>query len=785
MTSESTRMVSTNRIRLATLGALLIIFFLGMGLRLYQLDADSLWLDEIVTARKAQLGLLSIPQTVAQTDTFPPLLYMLTHLFIRFSGDSEFVIRLPAALLGSASILLIYGVGSMLWTRMEGLAAAFLLAVNPWHIRYSQEARWYALMVFLSLLSLIFLLKALKGNSRGSWLAFALVTALALYNHYFAFLILPAEILFAAWVIWNNWTSTRRGPTGSADEDHVFPRPPGELATDDPSDPPMDVRMRHPSNVPNPRTQASYLIGSLLVVALCYVPWLPMMHQQLFGPIIQFEGVGAGTHGIESSVQLYEDMLRAHSGMDSAFWPAAWPADRVRTYSGVEGAALLLLLILLLLGLARCKPRYLLLFGLWFVMPFLFISLANTARWLHPRYGIHTLPINLLLVATGIGTIGHFVERYGPSTMAPRVRSLVAMTPLVILVGLLQVPSLRAYYFEQKEDWRDAAQYLADHLQPGDAILAEGTEFRTVGDDNRVVACLPYYLGVYGSEDVQLLRVRRDLWRGLRNLEGWNGRLWGVVYHESELADAETAQVVDFHQVAIVRLREPSGSALQDTASLLNVLLDAIPQAEAHFDMHLALADIYIRSAQLEQAAGQLQMASAVKPDAQAAFDSLDAKLTHLQKVSARLEDIPHPLWRLLGEELYFLGYEASPGGLQAGDTLELTLWWRAARDMDRDYTCFIHVVDQENHIWAQEDALLQRGERPTSTWNAGDIVRQQYQVVLPADMPSGEYSVVVGAYYWRTGERLPVWDESGQRLADDVIVLQLEMNEQEASSPP
>lgn len=276
MASVSPRVTSLDRTRATTLAALLITFFLGMGLRLYQLDADSLWLDEIVTATKAQLPLLSIPQTVAQTDTFPPLLYMLTHLFMRFSGGSDFVVRMPAALLGSLSILLIYKVGSTLWTRMEGLVAAFLLAVNPWHIRYSQEARWYAMMVFLSLLSLIFLLKALQGNSRGHWVAFALVTSLALYNHYFAFLILPAQVLFAGWVIWSNWASTRRGPAARIYEDLVFREPPGQLGLGGPSDPSMGAGVPDPGRAPNPRTQALYLIASLLLVGLCYIPWVPI-----------------------------------------------------------------------------------------------------------------------------------------------------------------------------------------------------------------------------------------------------------------------------------------------------------------------------------------------------------------------------------------------------------------------------------------------------------------------------------------------------------------------------
>ena len=181
-------------------GLLLAVFMLGMALRLYQLDVDSLWLDEIVTASRAQQDLLSLV-TYAEYYTHPPLVDIVTWFFIALPGNSDFVLRLQAMLFGSLSILLIYKVGEILWRREVGLVAAFLLAVNAYHIHYSQEVRSYALMVFLVLLSLVFLSKALQKNKKRFWLGFILCTSLSLYNHYFAFLFLPAEVVFAAWLI--------------------------------------------------------------------------------------------------------------------------------------------------------------------------------------------------------------------------------------------------------------------------------------------------------------------------------------------------------------------------------------------------------------------------------------------------------------------------------------------------------------------------------------------------------------------------------------------------------
>jgi hypothetical protein len=91
---------------------------------------------------------------------------------------------------------------------------------------------------------------------------------------------------------------------------------------------------------------------------------------------------------------------------------------------------------------------------------------------------------------------------------------------------------------------------------------------------------------------------------------------------------------------------------------------------------------------------------------------------------------------------------------------------------MDRDYTAFIHVVGANDQLWAQHDRLLQHGDYPTSTWLVGEMVRDEHQLQLSPDTPPGEYIVKAGIYYWETGERLPVWDKNGQRVADDAVLL-------------
>jgi hypothetical protein len=69
-------------------------------------------------------------------------------------------------------------------------------------------------------------------------------------------------------------------------------------------------------------------------------------------------------------------------------------------------------------------------------------------------------------------------------------------------------------------------------------------------------------------------------------------------------------------------------------------------------------------------------------------------------------------------------------------------------------------------------DTLLYLEQRPTSTWKAGTQGVGEYELSLPANALTNGYNVIVGLYYWETGERLPVLDEYGNRLPNDAAVL-------------
>jgi hypothetical protein len=716
--------------RIVAAGLLMVTFMLGMALRLSQLDADSLWTDEIITARMSQRDLPSLA-TYYERHAHPPLGDIVTRLFVVLSGNSDFVLRWQAMLFGSLSIMLAYRAGEILWTRKEAVMGALLLAMSAYHVRYSQEANPYALMVFLALLSLIFLMKALQTNKKSFWLGFILSTTLSLYNHYFAFLFLPAEVVFAAWVIAENWLSVRR------EEGHIG-------------------LFHSARGLSVPAGQALTFFLSLALVGLFYVPWLPALqaHAAQYTEPIQIVNPAE-----------YES-------------PNLVPRFLLVTLTEYSGAIVLLWVGMFALGLASSGRKRLALMASWMGAPIVFLAVAKTDRFLNPKYVIFILPLYLLVIARGTTTISGGLKRLlrrvaGEQSWLPALTCTLG----VLILGGLNVAPLRSHYLLRKEDWRDAARYLTDNTKPGDILLLDSNNYR-FRDADWVDFCLSYYLYSEGIPDPPAFQVDRLLGQDLQNVGQEQGQVWAVLGYDRRPPSwkgLEEIRVVAFRHVWIIRLREPSGNLARDTISLLEALLDLLPP-EAQFDVHLALAEIHLRTEAFEQARFELEMASQVQPDRTDAPLALAETFSELERRSQPGDvEMQHSLWHRLGDVIAFLGYTVHPLRMQAGDTLHMTLYWQALAKMDRDYSVFTHVVGPDDRRWAQEDRLLrqvQHGGYTTSSWQVEETVREEFELELALDTPPGEYIIKVGIYYWETGERLPARDENEQRAVDDAMSL-------------
>jgi hypothetical protein len=137
--------------------------------------------------------------------------------------------------------------------------------------------------------------------------------------------------------------------------------------------------------------------------------------------------------------------------------------------------------------------------------------------------------------------------------------------------------------------------------------------------------------------------------------------------------------------------------------------------------------------------------------------------------------EIEHPLEADLGGQVLLLGYNIQ-SGFHPGNTIHLTLFWQALAKMDQSYTVFTHLVDGESRLWGQKDNPPVDGFYPTSQWEEGEIVRDQYDIDISPDALPGEYQLEVGLYLAETGERLPVLDEAGQVQDNRVVLGQMQV---------
>lgn len=131
----------------------------------------------------------------------PPLYFLLLKGWCALFGTSELSLRFPSALLGTAAVVLIFLVGRELVSREVGGGSAILLALNPMHVAYSRDARFYPLFVVLVLINALLFVRVMSRSSRTGAILYAVSLALLVYAHLYAvfFLLFEAIWMARAW----------------------------------------------------------------------------------------------------------------------------------------------------------------------------------------------------------------------------------------------------------------------------------------------------------------------------------------------------------------------------------------------------------------------------------------------------------------------------------------------------------------------------------------------------------------------------------------------------------
>jgi hypothetical protein len=127
-----------------------------------------------------------------------------------------------------------------------------------------------------------------------------------------------------------------------------------------------------------------------------------------------------------------------------------------------------------------------------------------------------------------------------------------------------------------------------------------------------------------------------------------------------------------------------------------------------------------------------------------------------------------------LGGQATLLGYDIDRQAVAPNGEVNVTLYWAAQTPMPADYTVFLHLAAPDGPPYAQADGQPRYGAYPTSFWDVGEVVRDPRTIVVPVDLPPGEYPLVTGMYLLETGERLHWLAPDGNPQGDAVPLLTL-----------
>jgi len=122
------------------------------------------------------------------------------------------------------------------------------------------------------------------------------------------------------------------------------------------------------------------------------------------------------------------------------------------------------------------------------------------------------------------------------------------------------------------------------------------------------------------------------------------------------------------------------------------------------------------------------------------------------------------------GEDIHLQGYAMGAGPFMPGEVVPVTLFWETDAPLTERYKVFLHLLDSGGRLAAQTDSEPGGGLTLTTMWPAGERLADRHGVLLPSDLPPGEYSLIAGLYHLVTGARLPV-AVAGQAAGDHITL--------------
>lgn len=759
---------------------LVLLILVGAALRWRYIQEISLYIDEFVTAWAARnVPLRGVPSF--PSGNLYPHGFVFTYLEVPFvlGAFDETWARIPGLLVSLVGIVVAYAVGSRLFDRRVGLMAAAALALDPDCIVWGGRARMYGLLQLLFLLVVYVYYRGLtQDRARDRYLALGLAVV-AIFTHAEAGLLLPA-LAVATVMVWP-WRRILR-------RDVILPfvlagvgagvffliskyGQPGHLETLQESRPYLDLTAQA---LTGPRVFAPFFLDghrlpfTLLALVGLYFVARPRFDRQapltylytiflaVLAPLLVLAGA---TWQNERYLFLLLPILFLIAGATLVRLLDGAPfARRLRRWQ----PAILALAVALWVGLTGSAHAYQQEWG----YDRAFRYLRDEGQ---PQVGDEVLSVSPAACALYMGECDYFaiqsgyeeflIRRPGDGQAVDLWTATPVLTDTAHLLNLLQ-SSPRVWLVS--DGWRFQTRFEPDFIQ---AVL---DRMDRVYDDRGVMVFRSKGTGA-PAPAVQVER-RAEFGQGLR-LVGYDlsdpnpqpGVEMEVSLHWQAMEQAGVAYTAFLHLVAT----GDRGVAGVDEEVLGGLYQPVLwPKDVTLIDRHsLALpADLPPGRYRLD-----LGLYPTGAPEQLLPVGEGD-RLPLADLTVGPAFELPSPEVLLdvdLGGQIRLLGYDLA---CSEPLTCDLDLHWQALGAMDRDYTVFSQILDENDAIVAQDDGPPGDPYFPTSTWLPGARVLDERRLQGPPDAAPGDYRLVVGLYHQPSQERLPAF-AAGQSLGDAVLL--------------
>ena len=784
-------------------------------LRLFWAGRQSLWYDEALSVAQSVQPLPNLIVDLIQSDVHPPLYFTILHFWIMGAGSAELAVRSLSAWCGTLAVAAVIVVTTRLAGRPAGLIAGFLACFSPLLVYYGQETRMYALLAALSALAGYGFLRASAGERRW-WPAYVPLMAAALWTQ------LYGAFLFAALNAWYVRRALRRlgHPRRTATQAQaarlgiVAPGIAGNGWTN--GDRLVRYRIGRERLVAQWPAHRAWL-GAQCAVALLFLPWAPVAWYKLHA----YVNPGHGTPLDQVLRETAMVFALGFPALDVAALPRLLRQLPEPSATALLLLPFLLCLALGMLAASR-KGRSALIWWLTLPIVGIYVSSLGQ-RDFNARYLMEAAPAYFALLAVGLAwcwrALGRpFALLLGAALAGVTVLMLAGLygdpfyarddnRQVVALVSQGAAPGagvvLDAAYTERAFDYYAQGRWPVSDLptpvfRDPAAAVASLTQFTAGRPQVWLVLWQDYYSdprevvwnwllhhfyatdwqGVHGG--LKLLRFDALPSSGIRpSSVTFGGVLQLVAFSTTPVravTDGNDQVQLDLYWQFLAR----PGADLAIAAHLLddagNNYGDADGQpAGGHLPTTAFTAGEQLHTVERLTprpwtAAGAYRVQIVVYDPR--TMQPLAASGTGADPTSLMLPlTLPPtegraPSPALLPPATTAVGATADGAGLLAGyqvagqgeDTV-LTLFWRAAGPSQRPLKVFAHALDGQGRVLATGDADPVDGAAPTTTWRAGELVRDPHHLRLPDVRAVAAYEV--GIYDPETGDRLPI------RLAD------------------